>query len=155
MKTYEVVSHLTVKQWKKSWSQKVVEDTKKNVHDVYKNSCFLGHFENDNDFILYFHKEFEGNSLNTFFMGHVEKCKEGCRITGRFTKKKTANIFLIFAAVLTFVTTLAFAVQGAFQMMATPAVLCIIVLACYFVTPQSAQDRLTELLKEISFEDAE
>ena len=91
MKTYEVVSHLTVKQWKKSWSQKVVEDTKKNVHDVYKNSCFLGHFENDNDFILYFHKEFEGNSLNTFFMGHVEKCKEGCRITGRFTKKKTAN----------------------------------------------------------------
>ena len=153
METYEVLSHLTKKEWKKSWGNRVVEDTKANLRSYHSKNCYFGHFINNDEFVLYYHKEFEGNSLNTYFHGSVEKCDEGCRVTGHFAKKRTANIFLLFAAVLTGLTTLVMAYNGNFQMMAAPAVLCAIVLLCYFVTPKNSKERLEEGLKEISFAD--
>lgn len=151
MEIYEVLSHLTKKEWKKSWGNRVVEDTKANLRSYHSKNCYFGHFINNDEFVLYYHKEFEGNSLNTYFHGSVEKCDEGCRVTGHFVKKRTANIFLLFAAVLTGLTTLVMAYNGNFQMMAAPAVLCAIVLLCYFVTPKNSKERLEEGLKEISF----
>lgn len=153
METYEVLSHLTKKEWKKSWGNRVVEDTKANLRSYHSKNCYYGHFINNDEFILYYHKEFEGNSLNTYFHGCVEKCDEGCRVTGHFAKKRTANIFLLFAAFLTGLTTLVMAYNGNFQMMAAPVVLCAVVLLCYFVTPKNSKDRLEEGLKEISFAD--
>lgn len=144
---------MTKKEWKKSWGNRVVEDTKANLRSYHSKNCYFGHFINNDEFVLYYHKEFEGNSLNTYFHGSVEKCAEGCRVTGHFSKKRTANIFLIFAAVLTGLTTLVMAYNRSFQMMAAPAVLCAIVLLCYFVTPKNSKERLQEGLKEISFAD--
>ena len=153
MENYEILSHLTKKEWKKSWSGKIVEDTKENLRSYHSKTCFYGHFINKDDFILYYHKEFEGNGLNTYFHGKVEKCPEGCRVTGTFKKKRTANIFLIFAAILTALTACVMAYNGQYQMMAAPAVLCVIVLLCYFIVPKNSKDRLMDELKEISFAD--
>ena len=149
----EIRSHLTKQNWKKSWSDKVVEDTRENTRQYHKTNCFYGHFENDSDFILYHHKEFEGTMLTTFFMGHVEKTEEGCRITGHFSKRKTANIFFIFAAVLTLIVAIVMSFAGQIQMAIAPFFLCIIVIMCYFVMPSTAKDRLTNQLKKISFDD--
>jgi len=153
MGSVEIISHLTKKAWKKSWKEKVVEDTKFNVREYHKQNCFFGHFINEDDFILYHHKEFEGNSMNTYFFGHVEKCEQGCKITGSFSKKKTANIFLKFGALLTLVTALVFGAQGQLQMMLAPAVLCVILILCLVVNPQSSRERLLDALKKISFSD--
>ena len=153
MENYEILSHLTKKEWKKSWGNQVVEDTKENLRNYHSKTCFYGHFVNKDDFILYYHKEFEGNSLNTYFHGKVEKCPEGCRVTGSFKKKRTANIFLIFAAILTGLTTMVMVYNRNFQLMAAPAALFVIVLLCYFVVPKSSRERLMDQLKAISFAD--
>lgn len=154
MEKVEILSHLTAKEWKVAWNDNVVEDTKKNVRAVDSKNCFLGHFENEQDFILYFHKEFEGSSLSTFFMGHLEDTKEGCRVTGHYTKKRTANMFLIFAMIITAVTTLAMLFGGMTQMAIAPAGLCAICAICFFNTPKSTKDLLFERLKKISFSES-
>lgn len=151
--TIEVRSHLTKQNWKKSWNDKIVEDTRENTRQYHKTNCFYGHFENDSDFILYHHKEFEGTMLTTFFMGHVEKTEEGCKITGYFSKRKTANIFFTFAAVFTLIVAIVMAFAGQLQMAVAPLFLCVIVVLCYFVMPRTSKERLIEALKKISFDD--
>lgn len=61
MNTIEIRSHLTKKQWMRSWKEKVVEDTKENRRAYHSSNCFYGQFFNDSEFKLYHHKEFEGN----------------------------------------------------------------------------------------------
>lgn len=154
MEKVEILSHLTPREWKTAWNENVVEDTKKNVRAVDSRSCFLGHFENESDFILYYHKEFENNSLNTFFMGHVESAEEGCRVTGYYAKKKTANIFLIFAMIITAITTVVMLFGGMGQMVIAPAALCAICAVCFFTIPKTTKELLFERLKKISFSES-
>ena len=153
METYEIISPLSVKQWKKAWNGAVVEDSRENRKNYHQKTCYCGHFTSDNEFILYYHKEFENYSLNTNFFGRLEKHGRGCRLTGHFAKKRTANIFLVFASALTAVTTIVMGFSGQFKMMCAPAVLCVILLLCLFIIPKGTQDILVNVLKEISFPD--
>ena len=155
MNTIEIRSHLTKKQWMHSWKEKVVEDTKENRRAYHSANCFYGQFFNDSEFKLYHHKEFEGNGLNTFFFGKVEKSQDGCVITGTFKKKSTANIFLIFAAILTGITSAVMLFNGNMQLFIAPAALFVIVLLCYFIVPASSRELLTGILKDISFTEPE
>ena len=155
MNTIEIRSHLTKKQWMRSWKEKVVEDTKENRRAYHSSNCFYGQFFNDSEFKLYHHKEFEGNGLNTFFFGKVEKSADDCVITGTFKKKSTANIFLIFAAILTGITSAVMLFNGNMQLFIAPAVLFVIVLLCYFIVPASSRELLTGILKDISFTEPE
>lgn len=153
METYEVISPLSLKQWKKAWDNTVVEDTRDNRKNYHQKTCYCGHFINEQEFMFFYHKEFEGYGLNTYFFGKLEKHGKGCRITGHFAKKRTANIFLVFASALTAVTAVVMAASGQYQMMCAPAVLCVILLLCLFIIPQGSKDILIHVLKEISFPD--
>lgn len=153
METFEVISPLSVKQWKKAWAESVVEDHRENRRAYHGKTCYCGHFINDQDFVAFYHKEFESYGLNTYFYGRIEKKGKGSRIYGHFAKKRTANIFLIFAVILTALTTVVMGVSCQFQMMCAPAALCVILLLCLFITPKGTRDLLLNLLKDISFPD--
>lgn len=155
METYEIISSLSVKRWKKSWNQAVVEDTQENRKNYHGKTCYCGHFVNDREFVIYYHKEFEGDSMSTYFFGNLEKHPGGCRVIGHFSKKKTANIFLVFASALTAVTAVVMGFSGHFQMMCAPAILCVILLLCLLITPKTSKETLIHALKEISFSDAD
>lgn len=96
MENVTIVSHLTPQEWKKSWEDKVVEDTKQNMRAYQQQNCYWGHFKNDRDFTICHHKEFEikGMSLGLYFNGRIEDDERGCKIVGKFGKKHSANLFL-------------------------------------------------------------
>ena len=52
MENVTIVSHLTPQEWKKSWEDKVVEDTKQNMRAYQQQNCYWGHFKNDRDFTI-------------------------------------------------------------------------------------------------------
>lgn len=89
MENVTIVSHLTPQEWKKSWEDKVVEDTKQNMRAYQQQNCYWGHFKNDRDFTICHHKEFEikGMSLGLYFNGRIEDDERGCKIVGKFGKK--------------------------------------------------------------------
>lgn len=102
MENVTIVSHLTPQEWKKSWEDKVVEDTKQNMRAYQQQNCYWGHFKNDRDFTICHHKEFEikGMSLGLYFNGRIEDDERGCKIVGKFGKKHSANLFLGMGAAL-------------------------------------------------------
>lgn len=102
MENVTIISHLTPREWKMSWENKVVEDSRENMRAYQQQNCFWGHFKNDRDFTICHHKEFEikGMSLGLYFNGTIEDDERGCKIVGKFGKKKTANLFLGMGAAL-------------------------------------------------------
>ena len=96
MENVTIVSHLTPQEWKKSWEDKVVEDTKQNMRTYQQQNCYWGHFKNDRDFTICHHKEFEikGMSLGLYFNGRIEDDERGCKIVGKFGKSIQLIYFL-------------------------------------------------------------
>lgn len=154
MKNITIISHLTPEEWKKSWKAKVVEDTKENMRAYQETNCFWGHFKNASDFTICYHKEYEikSMSLRMYFNGHLEKDKQGCKITGNFGKKWSANLFLGLGAILCFAALLGSVAKGDYEILITSAVLFILLLFTYFNKPKKEQQRLLQQLEKISFE---
>lgn len=96
MENVTIISHLTPREWKMSWENKVVEDTRENMRAYQQQNCFWGHFKNDRDFTICHHKEFEikGMSFGLYFNGTIEDDERGCKIVGKFGKKKRQICFL-------------------------------------------------------------
>lgn len=139
-----------------SWEAKVVEDTRENMRAYQQKDCFWGHFSGDNDFTICHHREFEikGMSLGQYFNGHLEADEQGCRITGTFGKKLSANIFLALGAVFCLVAFISAIVKSDFQVSVTAAVLLVILLSVYFARPKKGQERIFKYLQKISFDDS-
>ncbi len=157
MKNVTIVSHLTPLEWKLSWKDKVVEDTRENMKEYQSKACFWGHFSTDRDFTICHHREFEvkGMSMGLYFNGRVEPDEQGSRIVGSFGKKWSANIFLIAGAILCLLVMFAgIFVRADMQITLVAAVLLVILVVFYFVRPNSGQQRILDELKEVSFDDA-
>lgn len=154
MKNVTIISHLTPEEWKMSWNKKVVEDTRENMRAYQQKNCYWGHFSNDSDFSICHHKEYElkGMSLGLYFNGHLENDERGCRITGTFGKKVTANIFLAMGSVLCMIAMFASMVRADIEVSIVSAVLLVILLICYFAKPQKGQERILKQLEKISFD---
>ena len=52
MENVTIISHLTPREWKMSWENKVVEDSRENMRAYQQQNCFWGHFKNDRDFTI-------------------------------------------------------------------------------------------------------
>jgi len=155
MKNVTIISHLTPEEWKLSWKDKVVEDTKENMKEYQSSSCFWGHFINSTDFTICHHKEFEikGMSFGMYFNGTVEWDEQGSKITGTFGKKKTADLFLIAGIILCLLALVGATMQSDREVSIVASVLLIILLVFYLSKPKSGQERILNQLKKISFDD--
>lgn len=155
METVTVISHLTPEEWKLSWEDKVVEDTRENMRRYQQHSCYWGHFSNDQDFTICHHKEFEvkSMSLGLYFNGHLEADEKGSRITGRFGKKLSVNLFLAMGAVLCLVAFFGAAVKADLEVMLVSLLLFAILFLCYLAKPKKGQKRILQQLEQISFDE--
>lgn len=154
MENVTIISHLTPAEWKHSWEEKVVEDTKENMRAYQQLDCFWGHFKDSRSFTICHHKEFElkGMSFGLYFNGHIEDDERGCKIVGSFGKKKTANLFLGMGAVLCILALLGSLMQGNREVSIVASVLLVIVFAVYFAKPKKGQQRILKQLEKISFD---
>lgn len=154
MENVTIISHLTPEEWKRSWHDKVVEDTRENMRAYQQQTCFWGHFNNGRDFTICHHKEFElkGMSLGLYFNGRLEEDERGCRITGKFGKKLSANIFLAMGAVLCIIALFGSILRADQEVAIVSAVLLVILIVCYCAKPKRGQQRLLDQLEKISFD---
>ncbi len=139
-----------------SWEDKVVEDTRENMRLYQQSSCYWGHFTNDRDFTLCHHKEFEVKSMSLalYFNGHLEPDEKGSRITGRFVKKMSVNLFLAMGAVLCLTAMLSAAVKADLEVLLVSTVLFVILFLCYLAKPKKGQRKILQQLERISFDGA-
>ena len=154
MENVTIISHLTPREWKMSWENKVVEDTRENMRAYQQQNCFWGHFKNDRDFTICHHKEFEikGMSFGLYFNGTIEDDERGCKIVGKFGKKKTANLFLGMGAALCIAAIFGAIARQDMEVSIVATVLLAILLIVYFAKPQKGQKRILAQLEKISFD---
>ena len=156
MNKIKIVSHLSPEEWKRSWNDKIVDESKReNVKATRLSDCYWGHFTSNNEFVLCFHKEAEakGLSLGIYFWGKIDPDPQGCVITGKIGRKTTQNIFLIGGSVLMLLVLYASIISSSIQMIFVSAALVAILLIIYFVKPKRSQEILLSQLKKISFDD--
>ena len=154
MENVTIVSHLTPQEWKKSWEDKVVEDTKQNMRAYQQQNCYWGHFKNDRDFTICHHKEFEikGMSLGLYFNGRIEDDERGCKIVGKFGKKHSANLFLGMGAALCIAAIIGATARQDIEVSIVATVLLAILVVVYMAKPKKGQQRILNQLEKISFD---
>ena len=154
MENVTIVSHLTPQEWKKSWEDKVVEDTKQNMRAYQQQNCYWGHFKNDRDFTICHHKEFEikGMSLGLYFNGRIEDDERGCKIVGKFGKKHSANLFLGMGAALCIAAIIGATARQDIEVSIVATVLLAIRVVVYMAKPKKGQQRILYQLEKISFD---
>ena len=154
MENVTIVSHLTPQEWKKSWEDKVVEDTKQNMRAYQQQNCYWGHFKNDRDFTICHHKEFEikGMSLGLYFNGRIEDDERGCKIVGKFGKKHSANLFLGMGAALCIAAIIGATARQDIEVSIVATVLLAILVVVYMAKPKKGQQRILYQLEKISFD---
>lgn len=148
--TYEIISYLKKKDWKKRWSEKVLEYTRENKKNYVMHNCYFGEFTGENEFYVFFHGEFQNSLLATYFKGKIEQTENGCKITGTFSKRRTAMIFLYFATVLTGLTAIIALTTMQFNVAVAPAILCAICIMTAMTNPKKSVNQLLDLMKEVS-----
>ncbi len=155
MQNVTIISHLTPEEWKMSWNEKVIEDTQENMKATQPKTCFWGHFTNSSDFTICHHKEFEikGMSMGMYFNGTLEWDEKGSKITGKFGKKKSANLFLIAGVILCLLALIGSTLQQDREVSIVASVLLVILLVFYLAKPKTGQQRILEHLQKISFDD--
>lgn len=139
-----------MKDWKKQWCEKVVEYTKENKKKFVASNCYFGEFISDDEFYVFFHGEFQNALMATYFKGKIEQTPDGCKVTGSFSKRRTAMIFLYFATVLTGFTAIVSVMNSQLNVAMAPAILCVICVMTAVVNPKGSIAKLLELMKDIS-----
>ena len=96
MENVTIISHLTPREWKMSWENKVVEDSRENMRAYQQQNCFWGHFKNDRDFTICHHKEFEikGMSLGLYLMEQSKMMSVVVRLLVNSERRKQQICFL-------------------------------------------------------------
>ena len=155
MANITIISHLTPQEWKASWEDKVVEDSKESMRAYQQYECFCGHFQSPTEFELCHHKEYEvkSMSLGMYFRGNVEVDPQGSKITGTIGKKRSTNLFLCLGAILCLIAMFGSIPQGDYRVLITAAVLLGILIFVYLTKPKKEQQMLIKHLEKISFDD--
>ena len=96
MSSFEVSSRHDPETWLKIWDSRVVELNSKNRGAYGNSNCYYG-LHNGDDLMVFLHRDGSGIYLATRFEGKIRPEGSGSRISGRFTRKKEAVIFLWFA----------------------------------------------------------
>ena len=141
MENVTIISHLTPREWKMSWENKVVEDSRENMRAYQQQNCFWGHFKNDRDFMICHHSIFEikGMSLDFTLMEQSKMMSVVVRLLV-IRKKKTANLFLEWERLCIAAIFGAIARQD-MEVSIVAIVLLAILLIVYFAKPQKGQKR--------------
>ncbi|MCF0146465.1 MAG: hypothetical protein HUJ73_07750 [Eubacterium sp.] len=153
MDKYTIMSPLTLIEWKRSWEKHVVDDSDRaNQNSTRMQNCYWGHFKNEKDFTICFHKEFESKalSLGSYFNGTIERHENGSKITGSITRKKSANIFLTVGIIIFLLVSLVSFFSGERMTALATAVLFFIFLAFRVKTPKQEETQLLDIMKTIS-----
>lgn len=150
-----VISHLTPQEWKASWEDKVVEDSKESMRAYQQYECFCGHFQSPTEFELCHHKEYEvkSMSLGMYFHGNIEADPQGSKITGTIGKKRSTNLFLCLGAILCLIAMFGSIAKGDYRVLITAVVLFGILVFVYLTRPKKEQQMLIKHLEKISFDD--
>lgn len=99
MSSFEVTSRHDPETWLKIWDSRVVVLNSKNRGAYGNSNCYYG-LHNGDDLMVFLHRDGSGIYLATRFEGKIRREGTGSRISGRFTRKKEAVIFLWFAVVM-------------------------------------------------------
>lgn len=99
MSSFEVSSRHDPETWLKIWDSRVVELNSKNRGAYGNSNCYYGLHSGD-DVMVFLHRDGSGIYLATRFEGKIRPEGGGSRISGRFTRKKEAVIFLWFAVIM-------------------------------------------------------
>ena len=99
MSSFEVTSRHDPETWLKIWDSRVVVLNSKNRGAYGNSNCYYG-LHNGEDLMVFLHRDGSGIYLATRFEGKIRREGTGSRISGRFTRKKEAVIFLWFAVIM-------------------------------------------------------
>lgn len=132
------------------------EDTGKRRSAALNRSYYEGNFYKERDFRLCRHQPYEikGMSVGLYFQGHLEETEEGCRITGRFRKKGSANLFLILGLVLCLIALPKAWMGGQHMVAALSLGLFGVFLYCFLVKSKKGCRMLLRQLERISEDEA-
>ena len=150
MSSFEVSSRHDPETWLKIWDSRVVVLNSKNRGAYGNTNCYYGLHEGD-DLMVFLHRDGSGIYLATRFEGKIRPEGTGSRISGRFTRKKEAVIFLWFAVGMMLLGGIAQLVMGGGLLR---SLLFFAIAAICFViqnyTPKKDVDMVKKLLTEIS-----
>ena len=150
MGSYEVTSKHDPETWLKIWDSRVVVLNSKNRGAYGNSNCYYGLHDGD-DLMVFLHRDGSGIYLATRFEGKIRPEGSGSRISGRFTRKKEAVIFLWFAVGMMLLGGISQLAMGAGFLR---SLLFFAIAAICFViqkyTPKKDVDMVKKLLTEIS-----
>ena len=150
MSSFEVSSRHDPETWLKIWDSRVVELNSKNRGAYGNTNCYYGLHEGD-DLMVFLHRDGSGIYLATRFEGKIRPEGTGSRISGRFTRKKEAVIFLWFAVGMMLLGGIAQLVMGGGLLRSL--LFFAIAAICFAIqnyTPKKDVDMVKKLLTEIS-----
>ena len=150
MSSFEVSSRHDPETWLKIWDSRVVELNSKNRGAYGNTNCYYGLHEGD-DLMVFLHRDGSGIYLATRFEGKIRQEGTGSRISGRFTRKKEAVIFLWFAVGMMLLGGISQLVMGGGLLRSL--LFFAIAAICFAIqnyTPKKDVDMVKNLLTEIS-----
>ncbi len=117
---------------------------------------YAGGFYKERDFRLCRHREYEikGMSVGLYFQGHLEETQEGCRITGTFRKKASANLLLLLGAGLCLLALPNAWMGGEYAAAVLSLGLFGVLLSCFLAKPKKGCRMLLRQLERISEDEA-
>jgi hypothetical protein len=150
MSSFEVSSRHDPETWLKIWDSRVVVLNSKNRGAYGNTNCYYGLHEGD-DLMVFLHRDGSGIYLATRFEGKIRQEGTGSRISGRFTRKKEAVIFLWFAVGMMLLGGISQLVMGGGLLRSL--LFFAIAAICFAIqnyTPKKDVDMVKTLLTEIS-----
>ena len=150
MSSFEVSSRHDPETWLKIWDSRVVELNSKNRGAYGNSNCYYGLHQGD-DLMVFLHRDGSGIYLATRFEGKIRQEGTGSRISGRFTRKKEAVIFLWFAVGMMLLGGISQLVMGGGLLRSL--LFFAIAAICFAIqnyTPKKDVDMVKTLLTEIS-----
>lgn len=150
MSSFEVSSRHDPETWLKIWDSRVVVLNSKNRGAYGNTNCYYGLHEGD-DLMVFLHRDGSGIYLATRFEGKIRPEGTGSWISGRFTRKKEAVIFLWFAVGMMLLGGIAQLVMGGGLLRSL--LFFAIAAICFAIqnyTPKKDVDMVKKLLTEIS-----
>ena len=150
MSSFEVSSRHDPETWLKIWDSRVVVLNSKNRGAYGNTNCYYGVHEGD-DLMVFLHRDGSGIYLATRFEGKIRPEGTGSRISGRFTRKKEAVVFLWFAVGMMLLGGISQLVMGGGLLRSL--LFFAIAAICFAIqnyTPKKDVDMVKKLLTEIS-----
>ena len=145
MPNYEFRSKHDPETWQRILRAQIFEEAEEEKSEYSLHNCFVGTARN-NQVDLYYHKEGASRLMVTRFIGKVEPCDEGCKVTGTFTHAKTTRFFLNFTIAVMAIASIVMLNSGFRTQVTAPLLFLIIALFFRFHQPKHETEKVVELL---------